>query len=82
MTWKQNESKGHSDRKKGINNKSNKSVIQYDTSLTIIKEYHSLTEAERQTGVNHSNISACCLQKYGRKTLGGFIWKYKFNNKT
>lgn len=35
---------------------------------------HSIKEAERQTGFNHTNISACCRGKL--KTLGGCIWRY------
>ena len=39
-----------------------------------IKTYTSAREAERQTGVNHGNISACCNGK--QKTAGGYTWKY------
>ena len=35
--------------------------------------YESLTEAERQTGINHRNISLVCQGK--RKTAGGFKWE-------
>lgn len=34
--------------------------------------YPSMTEAERQTGVNNPNISGCCNNK--RKTAAGFHW--------
>lgn len=39
-----------------------------------IKTFHSTMEAERQTGVNHRSISACCNNKL--KTAGGYVWRY------
>lgn len=41
----------------------------------LVAEYPSLAEAERQTGINHQNISKCCLGKI--KSIGGYRWKYK-----
>lgn len=38
-----------------------------------IATYESLAEAERQTGVNHRNISLVCSGK--RKTAGGYKWE-------
>ena len=38
--------------------------------------YNSIGEAERQTGINHACIIACCKGKKGHKTAGGFHWKY------
>lgn len=35
--------------------------------------YESFSEAERQTGINHRNISMVCSGK--RKTAGGFKWE-------
>ncbi len=52
-----------------------KPIIQYTIDGKFISEYKSATEAERQTGINKSNISKCCLGK--RIKAGGFIWKYK-----
>ena len=38
-----------------------------------IKKYYSLSEASRQTGIDVSNISACC---HGRvKSVGGYKWQ-------
>lgn len=52
-----------------------KSVIQYDVKTgEKIKEYKSMREAERQTGVFHTTISKCCKLEF--KQAGGFIWKY------
>ena len=38
-------------------------------------EYPSITEASRQLGISHTNISACLRGK--RKHAGGYSWKYK-----
>lgn len=52
-----------------------KSVLQYDKNGNFIKEYTSLMDAERKTGIHHSNIGKVCKGKY--RTYGGYIWKYK-----
>ena len=49
-----------------------KKVICVETGIT----YKSTMEAQRQTGIPNSNISACCRGKYGFKTAGGYHWKY------
>lgn len=36
--------------------------------------YNSTRQAEVETGVNHGNISQCCLGK--RKTAGGYHWEF------
>lgn len=51
-----------------------KKVYQYDKQGNFIAEFNGTREAERQTGVNASSISAVALGK--RKTAGGFVWKY------
>jgi hypothetical protein len=44
---------------------------------TLIKEFPTQSEAQKETGVKAQNISECC---YGRqKTAGGFVWKFKQN---
>ena len=55
--------------------KKSKSVIQYDINMNFINEYYGITEANRKTKINLTNISACC--KGLRKTAGGYIWKFK-----
>ena len=40
-----------------------------------VKEYPSLSEASRITGINVSHICQTCLGNY--KSAGGFLWKYK-----
>lgn len=74
MTWQENNDKGHTDRKQGLNNKNSKAVKQYSLGGVFIKEFHSGREAERLTGVSGGNISLCCLDKL--KIAGGFIWYF------
>lgn len=51
-------------------------VKQYDLQGKFLKEYPSLKEAERQTGVSTGGISNVCAGK--RQTAGGYIWKKAF----
>ena len=51
-----------------------KEVYQYDFKLNFIKKYESVSEAEKQTGVNASNISKAALNK--RQRAGKYIWDY------
>lgn len=74
VTWKENEEKGNNDRKSGINNKKSKIVFKYSKENVFIKEYYSMSEAGRRTGVSVVSICNCCKGKH--KTAGGFMWKY------
>lgn len=51
-----------------------KKVKIYDIDGNYIKTVESLTEAEKFTGVNNSNISGVCKGKY--KQFKGYIFKY------
>ena len=51
-----------------------KKIKQYSKDNVLIATYSSSHEAERQTGVNYSNIIQCCKGRY--KSAGGFIWRY------
>lgn len=53
-----------------------KCVVQMSLDGTIIAEYPSAAEAERQTGIK--SIHKVCRGE--EKTAGGFIWKYKTDN--
>lgn len=58
-----------------INNKKlSKTVLQLSLDGTIMAEYESISEAARQRGIYHANISACCRGKL--KTAGHYIWKF------
>ena len=60
--------------KKMTNGKLSKSVLQYDIQGTLIKQYPSTKEVEREAGYANTNISACCRGE--RKQAYGYIWKY------
>ena len=74
ITWRENDEKGKSDVKNGINNKQSKAVIQMDKAGNFIAEYYSARQATRVTGANQAHIIQCCRKK--EKTCGGFLWSY------
>ena len=53
----------------------NKAIVQYDKDNNMIKEYISIAEAGRTSGVKKANIQHVLTGK--TKSAGGFIWKYK-----
>lgn len=53
-------------------------VRQYDNSGAFVKEYISISEASRQTGINLSKICNVCCGK--RNLAGGFGWRYASEN--
>lgn len=55
-----------------------KKVYQYDKSNSFIKEFMSVSEANRLLNINTSSISACCRGK--RKSAGNYIWYYEKQN--
>lgn len=60
--------------KLGVLNKLSKRVAQIKNGK-IIARFWGTEEAERQTGINQSNISACCRGL--RKTAGKYQWAYE-----
>lgn len=50
-----------------------KRVLQYDKNNNFIKEWKSISDAQRQLKI--FNIGACCRKLY--KSAGGYIWKFK-----
>lgn len=78
MTWKQNKDKSHEDTRSGKlihGAKPHKPVLQYDKQGNFIAEYVSGSQAERETGIGQSRISATCRNK--QKTAGGYKWNFK-----
>lgn len=68
-TYRERNSKSH------INHSSiSKKVICLKNGV-FLKEYPSMREAERQTGIKNQNISKCCNNRV--KTAGGYEWKLK-----
>lgn len=59
---------------RGKENSHSKKVAQYDLQMNLIRIWDSVRDIERETGINHANISRCCNGKY--KTSGQFVWKY------
>ena len=59
----------------GKHHRPQKSVIQLSREGELIAEYPSTCEASRQTGCHQGDICKCC--KGTRKSVGGYIWKYK-----
>lgn len=49
-------------------------IFQYSIDGTFLKEFASITDAETELNICHSNISRCAKGK--GKTAGGYIWKY------
>ena len=72
---KYNNTYGNRTKKASI--KCSKSVSMFDKEGNYIKTYKSCSEASEKTGASASHISACCLNRYGRKTAGGYVWKYE-----
>lgn len=52
-----------------------KPVIQYSLDMEYITEYPSVIEASRVLKIDNSGICKCCVGK--RKSVGGYIWRYK-----
>lgn len=77
LTRKHN-SKAHMRHLARINNPNlSKPVKQFSKDGILIREYPSIREAQRATGIDCKNISHCCLGKKHYNTAGGFIWKYE-----
>lgn len=55
-----------------------KPVRQYDIDGNFIKEYISISEAERETETKQSKIVSCC--KLQRETSNNYQWRYASDN--
>lgn len=56
-----------------IKKKISKKVHQYDLNGNYIKTFNSFRDAERETGINHGNISKCCKGIYNH--LNGYVYR-------
>jgi len=61
--------------------KRSKAVIQYDKKKKKIKEFNSIADASRETGAHIVAISQCCRRQKNRITAGGYIWRFKNEEK-
>ena len=57
----------------------NKPVLQLDKVGNVVKQFSSISEASKQTGINMSNICQACRSRL--KTAGGYVWLYVSNTK-
>ena len=60
----------------GKDNWNSKPVYQFDENNHLVDIHESVSRATKDTGIKH--ISCCCLGK--RKTAGGYIWRYEYEN--
>ena len=51
-------------------------VKQYDLNGNLLKEYGSIMDAERETGIPNTNIVSACRGKRGQIRAGQYMWKY------
>jgi hypothetical protein len=58
----------------GLNKGKKIKVTKYTLDDVFIREYDSLADAEKETGIFQTHISKVCRGE--RKTAGGYIWKY------
>ena len=65
----------HGTRTKRVAEKLSKKVIQLDLNDSVLNEFESMGQAERETGVPSGNISRCCNGE--RKSAGGYKWRRK-----
>ena len=52
-------------------------INQFNKDGTLIKTWPFIVCIEKELGLSNSHITSCCKGKYGRKTVGGFIWRYE-----
>ena len=67
-------------RKYGKDHFLSKPVVQIKDG-EVVAEYDGTRDAQRKTGIKQTAISACCCHKKHCNTAGGFIWKYKTEQK-
>lgn len=52
-------------------------IKQFDKEGNLLKIWESIAAIENELGLSNSHISGCCNGRRGRRTLGGFIWRYE-----
>lgn len=75
-THKYNANYGNRNSRVGrsLQNRADRSKPVYRISCGESVLYPSAKQAERELGINHSNIIGCCLGR--RQTAGGYVWRY------
>lgn len=74
---RQKMSKSHKGKHLGKEHYRSKPVLQCTKDGELIREWECIRDAEIELGIWNQNITHCCKRKYGYKTAGGFIWRYK-----
>ena len=69
----------HTESINKISPKKTKVVLQYSKTGEYITSFKNATEAEKVTKVDKSSIGRCCRNEL--KTAGGYVWKFKTNEK-
>ena len=64
-------------RSKETKEKLGKPITQMNMNNDFIKEWIGASDAAKTLGLSQSHISGCCRGIYGRKSIGGFKWKFK-----
>jgi len=59
--------------------KPKRAVVQIDPiTKQVIAEYESISSAAKAVNCKSSSlIGSCCRNEYGRKTVNGYMWKYR-----
>lgn len=73
-THKQNINYGSRNKKVSLALKNNQNSAKRVQNIDTLKIYDSLTKAEKETGIDLSQICLCCKNK--AKTAGGYRWRY------
>lgn len=56
-----------------------KTVYQFDLNGTLLKEWNSVQEIEKELKIGHGSISSCCNGKL--KSAGGYLWSFNKKHK-
>jgi len=63
-----------------MNHPNRKSVCQYQIETDeLVKEYDSVRQSEKETGINRRHIIGCCKGTKSFNSAGGYYWRYKDN---
>lgn len=63
-----------------FNNNHSRPVLQYSKDGVLIREWFCGMDVERELGIKHGRVSACCRGR--QKTAGNFIWRFKTDTPT
>lgn len=66
--------------KNRIGDSNSRPILKYDLEGNFIREYKSMSEAERIEGINHASICICCNGRVSYQ--GSSIWIYKGDENT